>query len=1263
MRLAAPGSQALRALALGSLGTLFAVVDAQAVAQRCVRSSFPIPLSPMLTPFLPCVGRWGSASTLTGSHFLVHGGRTQGANGGGYTYTSGPTTAELLSLDLSEAFSTASPPWVAVNASSTSAAAAQIAPATAFHSISALSSGTSSGEQDAGERQLLIFGGVAPPTSPLPAGNDSAYVLTLDARASTAAYRALSAATATTAVAMQPQRRQSHSGAVGADGRVWLVGGERTDGSGLYLDEVWSYSPASAGFSTGGASGAPPLAGVGATGLVDAALVTLPDGRLLSLGGSASDGTLVPLSTLSLFDPRTQSWSALPTASSSGASAPTPRRGHIAVLLGQDKVFLHGGASADLSQAYADYWLLDLAPSPPRWSLLSSSTSASASTNDTSPPSARFSHSAVSYGSSVLLAFGWSGGDAVDATLHVYDASALASRTASDGSVSWSGGRWTTSYTPSIRAVAPPSSSAAASSASAGASSTRGSGSGSSASASGAASGRPPYSGSGSSRPSSTSGTSSSGDSSNSSGDSGQKETFGAGETAGAVVGALLGLGLIGGVAAFVVYRKRRSSYENWKHGDGAAELLGGGEDRYTSGGGGGGGVAGRYRGAGADDVYGLDKESGGAFGNIAPSPEKHVPGGTGRNGLSGGLSRMFGHAIEGSGPALREKFALYTGIGLGGAAAAAQGQARFDILADEDDEEDVLPIAGGSPQRRQRSGRKERSRHNNNISAFSWERGRPSYEEDRQMSDASHGRRAYAPVDHEENPFSDAYDAPRYNVRSSFEDPNSDQHATDTNIAYLSGAPSFSDGDHSSRPLSAASRAQREDQGSRYSTTRSQRSSTHRGGDGVKRSPTWWSRIYAGVLERSASGRLLPGPNSAEPIRDPTEPPALAQIIESPVIHESSPRVEEAEDEADAEDPFAEGKQANLARSLGVQGGLDELGRPVDRSNSRDARYAQWSSKKSHMKSLSSVRTASSSLLEAQLRSMDVVQRVRTDSTSSAPYAPSIRRADSERRHGSREASRSSAAAVSRGPSLKRGLSLREPVISETASTPGSVVWDPNAWRTAGLNNAVLEEQTPDLDTTAEFLERIGDDSAGDIATGSPLDNLLPASAPAQQKRDFRIVPSEVESITPATTKRARLNPILTAPVSPLHTHTVEAPVTGSVRERVEAFERRRAEDVLTSPSLITSPAPAYSPVLARPISPVKGGRPMSPVRQCASPVRQHASPSITPQVTGQSASRGSTVSSKPVQSSSTYVQHGLVPKAQLFVANPDREGSTSSR
>lgn len=123
----------------------------------------------------------------------------------------------------------------------------------------------------------------------------------------------------------------------------------------------------------------------------------------------------------------------------------------------------------------------------------------------------------------------------------------------------------------------------------------------------------------------------------------------------------------------------------------------------------------------------------------------------------------------------------------------------------------------------------------------------------------------------------------------------------------------------------------------------------------------------------------------------------------------------------------------------------------------------------------------------------------------------------------------------------------------------------------------------------------------------------------------------SEAPSMTPSTTKRARQNPELISPYSPEPARTSNPPLQGSVLERVQAIERKWSEEGC----LAVLPVPR-SPATSLQSSCNESDQ--SPSAKSADKTSAHAS------------------------AGHAKYTHGLVPKPQLFVANPDRRSRASS-
>lgn len=281
--------------------------------------------------------RWGSASALLSNTLLVHGGKTNPSDD--FTYN-GQVTNDLLSLDISLAFNVSSPNWRYLSGSrnlSTSQG-----PAVAFHTLTPYST-----------TGLLSFGGDGGPPLALATQADSASLLDVS-----------NLAQAQWTIepkgwASEPIRREYHS-ASASRGGIWIVGGEKVDGSGLPPDNfVFSIEPI---FATIPSTNAPPP-------MFGHAAVVLSSGLVMVFGGVApSQGGLQGLDTFFVLDTAAQppSWS---TWNATG-DVPAPRRNFAAVVLNGDKILIQGGASDDgfTPQSFLnDGAILDTTQNPMVW--------------------------------------------------------------------------------------------------------------------------------------------------------------------------------------------------------------------------------------------------------------------------------------------------------------------------------------------------------------------------------------------------------------------------------------------------------------------------------------------------------------------------------------------------------------------------------------------------------------------------------------------------------------------------------------------------------------------------------------------------------------------------------------------------------------------------------------------------------------------------------------------------------------------------------
>lgn len=230
---------------------------------------------------------------------------------------------------------------------------------------------------------LLLFGGDPGPNSQvvLPDRNDSSVLLNVPGNA-TWDFE-------TESWANEPMRRIYHS-AVEALGAVWIIGGQKADGSGSAFSDHYLFNPSSPSFTLlPSANGPPDITGHQS--------VVLSNGRLLVFGGySPSEKSLIPLSTvwsLDLTHPDNFTWS---TVSVSTSSVPPLRRNFAATVLDSGKVLIHGGADALLQTSLSDGWVLDTTQSPMVWSNVSALTQLGP----------RRDHFAVGLGTVAIFGFG-----------------------------------------------------------------------------------------------------------------------------------------------------------------------------------------------------------------------------------------------------------------------------------------------------------------------------------------------------------------------------------------------------------------------------------------------------------------------------------------------------------------------------------------------------------------------------------------------------------------------------------------------------------------------------------------------------------------------------------------------------------------------------------------------------------------------------------------------------------------------------------------
>ncbi|CAE6410443.1 unnamed protein product [Rhizoctonia solani] len=304
--------------------------------------------------------RWGQASTILGNTLYVHGGKTDPYNA--YTYSSAPGTNDLLSLDLSSSFAISDPPWTYVSGSSVSSTSQ--GPSVAFHSLTAFD-----------ERTMLLFGGDGGSSMSLPSTSNSAWLLNISG-SSTPTW-----VEQPEGWASEPVRSIRHS-AAGSFGRVWIIGGEKADGSNLPVVGNFVFQPTVPSFDLLPTDNAPPI-------LIGHAAVRLGANLMLVFGGyDLSSNTMVNMSILWFVD------TSLPipvwTTSTAVGDVPTPRR---------EFAF------------YSDAAILDVSQSPMRWSTI----------NGFEQIGARRNHMAVGIGSQVLIAFGYGTNGPASSSLQMFE--------------------------------------------------------------------------------------------------------------------------------------------------------------------------------------------------------------------------------------------------------------------------------------------------------------------------------------------------------------------------------------------------------------------------------------------------------------------------------------------------------------------------------------------------------------------------------------------------------------------------------------------------------------------------------------------------------------------------------------------------------------------------------------------------------------------------------------------------------------------------
>jgi N-acetylneuraminic acid mutarotase len=189
----------------------------------------------------------------------------------------------------------------------------------------------------------------------------------------------------------QPLRRIHHSTVTIPSGLIFIIGGEKADGSNNAYSDNYVFDRAGPSFTLlPGDNGPPSICGH--------ASVILPDGRLFVFGGYSQQlATLLPFSTIFIMDTTKSNllWS---TLSTSNSSLPSPRRAFAATSLSDGRILIQGGSDAVLQNNLDDGWILDTSQNPMVWMQVSA----------LSQLGARREHFAISSGRQVIFGFGLS---------------------------------------------------------------------------------------------------------------------------------------------------------------------------------------------------------------------------------------------------------------------------------------------------------------------------------------------------------------------------------------------------------------------------------------------------------------------------------------------------------------------------------------------------------------------------------------------------------------------------------------------------------------------------------------------------------------------------------------------------------------------------------------------------------------------------------------------------------------------------------------
>ncbi|KAL0953257.1 hypothetical protein HGRIS_004507 [Hohenbuehelia grisea] len=193
------------------------------------------------------------------------------------------------------------------------------------------------------------------------------------------------------------------------DGRIYIIGGTKTDGSDNALSDHYLFDVNVPSFTQLSSTNGPP-------DIYGHACIILPDGRLLVFGGySQSQGRHIPFDVIWVLDTTkdsgTPEWTLLAVSTS---NLPSPRRAFAAVLLPDGRILIHGGSDAHLQFNFEDGWILDLSQDSAVWTKV----------DPLSQLGARRDHFAVASGNEVIFGFGYQNNAPAPAPLSIYDPTA-----------------------------------------------------------------------------------------------------------------------------------------------------------------------------------------------------------------------------------------------------------------------------------------------------------------------------------------------------------------------------------------------------------------------------------------------------------------------------------------------------------------------------------------------------------------------------------------------------------------------------------------------------------------------------------------------------------------------------------------------------------------------------------------------------------------------------------------------------------------------